>query len=488
VQDRHDASTGLLERQPIYDELVAENERLRKRLGQDEARMAKMERLLAEARQGATRPSSQFPMGMRKEGGFQGRHPEQAPGTRGAVGSQVWSWATAWGALHHGLVLSVGICWQMLSRVGLWVSARATSTSSASTGTDLVPTHRAGIVSRPPTPPLPACHPEPLRNDDRYFGEDSPFSNVERGACRDRRNPRLQQTSIARQRGNRRRRPSPRVLRNRRILAAAVTVLVVAVVVPRAHRFMPGNPVQLIVAERGAPGQVSPPPRTEMTSTTSSTLPSIAPATPGPSRVIGFGSKQSGAVALTFDDGYCDDCVGGLVAGAERTGAHITLCPNGMYGERAWNGHAARIKVLLSKGQVAICNHTWGHKDLTELDAEQVRAELTRNEDWIQATFGVTSRPFFRPPYGIHNAAVDRVAAELGYTRVLMWSGSLGDSYTQAPDDILGSMREFAAPGRVILAHGNRQVTADLFDELVRIARGAGLRTVTVAEMFPDAR
>ena len=488
MQDRHDASTGLLERQPIYDELVAENERLRKRLGQDEARMAKMERLLAEARQGATRPSSQFPMGMRKEGGFQGRHPEQAPGTRGAVGSQVWSWATAWGALHHGLVLSVGTCWQMLSRVGVWVSAQATPTFPASTGTDLVPTHRAGIVSRPPTPPLPACHPEPLRNDDRYFGEDSPFSNVERGTCSDRRNPRLQQTSIARQRGNRRRRPSPRVLRNRRILAAAVTVLVVAVVVPRAHRFMPGNPVQLIVAERGAPGQVSPPPRTEMTSSTSSTLPSIAPATPGPSRVIGFGSEHSGAVALTFDDGYCDDCVGGLVAGAERTGAHITLCPNGMYGERAWNGHAARIKVLLSKGQVAICNHTWGHKDLTELDAEQVRAELTRNEDWIQATFGVTSRPFFRPPYGIHNAAVDRVAAELGYTRVLMWSGSLGDSYTQAPDDILGSMREFAAPGRVILAHGNRQVTADLFDELVRIARGAGLRTVTVAEMFPDAR
>jgi len=49
-------------------------------------------------------------------------------------------------------------------------------------------------------------------------------------------------------------------------------------------------------------------------------------------------------------------------------------------------------------------------------------------------------------------------------------------------------MREFATPGRVILAHANRQVTADLFDDLVRIAKQAGLRTVTVAEMFPDAR
>ena len=65
MQDRHDASTGLLERQPIYEELVAENERLRKRLGQDKARIAKMERLLAEGRQRATFQSSQLPMGMR---------------------------------------------------------------------------------------------------------------------------------------------------------------------------------------------------------------------------------------------------------------------------------------------------------------------------------------------------------------------------------------------------------------------------------------
>jgi peptidoglycan/xylan/chitin deacetylase (PgdA/CDA1 family) len=28
--------------------------------------------------------------------------------------------------------------------------------------------------------------------------------------------------------------------------------------------------------------------------------------------------------------------------------------------------------------------------------------------------------PFFRPPYGVHNADIDRVAADLGYTTITM--------------------------------------------------------------------
>jgi peptidoglycan/xylan/chitin deacetylase (PgdA/CDA1 family) len=197
-----------------------------------------------------------------------------------------------------------------------------------------------------------------------------------------------------------------------------------------------------------------------------------------------MGPTTSNAVALTFDDGYCDPCVAGLIAGVERTGVHVTFCPNGVYGTATWDKYAARIKALISKGRVTICNHTWDHADLTKLSAQQITNELTRNEQWIEQTFGVTARPFYRPPYGNHNASVDRIAAQLGYTQVLMWSGTLGDSVVQTPQFILNQMMMYDKAGTIVLAHGNHPATAGEFDQLIAVATQTGLRLVTVSELL----
>jgi len=74
----------------------------------------------------------------------QGRHPEQTSDALGAAGSQVGPRAMAWGAwLHYGLGLSFAKCSTVLSRLGINVTPGAICSSSASTGTDLVPTHNA---------------------------------------------------------------------------------------------------------------------------------------------------------------------------------------------------------------------------------------------------------------------------------------------------------------------------------------------------------
>lgn len=216
---------------------------------------------------------------------------------------------------------------------------------------------------------------------------------------------------------------------------------------------------------------------------TSGTLPGITPAVPGSARVVGRGPAGTNDLALTFDDGDCERCVAGVVAGVEQTGAHVTFCPNGVYGPATWDKYAERIKALIARGQVTICNHTWDHKDLLTLTGAQVRAELNKNEQWIEHTFGVSARPFFRPPYGRHDAGVDRIAAQLGYTFVLMWTGTLGDSIVQAPDYVLNQMRMYAKPGVIILGHVNHPATASVFEQLAAVARQAGLRLVTAAEL-----
>ena len=74
----------------------------------------------------------------------QGRHREQTSDALGAAGSQVGPRAMAWAAwLHYGLGLSFEKCSTVLARLGVNVTAGAICSSSASTGTDLVPTHQA---------------------------------------------------------------------------------------------------------------------------------------------------------------------------------------------------------------------------------------------------------------------------------------------------------------------------------------------------------
>ena len=159
--------------------------------------------------------------------------------------------------------------------------------------------------------------------------------------------------------------------------------------------------------------------------------------------------------------------LGRLVAGVEATGAHVTFCPNGTYGS-VWERYATRIRRLIARGQVTICNHTWDHPDLKTRSRAQIADEITRNELWIESTFGVTGRPWFRPPYGSYDADVLAVAGQLGYTRILLWSGTTADSTARDPAYVESAVRYWAKPGAIILAHGNHPGTATAFPVLVR--------------------
>lgn len=209
----------------------------------------------------------------------------------------------------------------------------------------------------------------------------------------------------------------------------------------------------------------------------------IPPAKPGTARVVTRGPAASKGVALTFDDGYCADCVAALVVAAQRRGAHVTFCPNGTYGS-AWEPQRRRIRQMLARGQASFCNHTWSHRNLKALSEAEIAEELTRNEEWIQKTFGVTSRPFFRPPYGAYDERVLRVAGQLGFTQVVMWSGTLADSTVRTPGYLASALRGAAKPGAIILGHGNHPATPKALRVMVRDIRARGLRPLTLAELL----
>lgn len=231
------------------------------------------------------------------------------------------------------------------------------------------------------------------------------------------------------------------------------------------------------------------PPRRRINEPTPRTvqLDSIPSPHPGKPLLVDHGPSGTDRIALTIDDGYCRDCVDAYVAFAQTSGIHITFSPNGAY-QSSWNPHADALRALIEAGQVQIGNHTFSHLDLKRLSDHQIEAELERNEAWIATTFGVTTRPWYRPPFGFHDERVDTIAGSLGYTRVLMWNGSFGDSKVLTPAVLMAQADKYLRSGVVMLGHANHPTVTQLFGQIEDLLRERDLKPVTLDEMFGTSR
>ncbi|MDO8210996.1 polysaccharide deacetylase family protein [Conexibacter sp. CPCC 206217] len=209
----------------------------------------------------------------------------------------------------------------------------------------------------------------------------------------------------------------------------------------------------------------------------------IPPARPGTAVVSQSGPTDERQIALTFDDGYCGDCISKLVRGLEKSGAHATFFPNGSY-DAEWRPHVEAIRRLVARGQLIVGSHTFSHVNAPAVGAAAFGSDLDRNEQWIEQTFGLTGRPYLRPPYGAYDTGTLAAAGERGYTSVVMWNGTVADSNLRSKAYILNAIRYWARPGAIILLHANYPPTAEALPEILAILRRKRLRTATIAELL----
>jgi peptidoglycan/xylan/chitin deacetylase (PgdA/CDA1 family) len=216
-------------------------------------------------------------------------------------------------------------------------------------------------------------------------------------------------------------------------------------------------------------------------------LPPIPPPHPGKPTTLSHGDRSGKKIVLTVDDGYCTGCVAGYVKFAKDSGIHLTFSPNGTY-SHCWAPHADTLRPLLERQQVQIINHTFSHLDLNKMGDAQIRSELERNEEWVNKHFGITTRPYYRPPYGFHNEHVDGVAGELGYTKTVMWDGSYSDSEVITPQFLMSQAQKYLKPGVIMLGHANHPTVLSLFDQITALIKQRKLEPVTMDEMFGTSR
>jgi len=159
------------------------------------------------------------------------------------------------------------------------------------------------------------------------------------------------------------------------------------------------------------------------------------------------GASSRRWVALTFDDG----------PDARSTPALLeVLRESGVKGAFFCVGHrvvahpelAARI---VREGHL-LENHSYAHSKLTNVfSVARLREDLTRAQTVIEQATGIAPR-WFRPPIGLSNPRVFRVARLLKLTMVGWSAGGLDTRLTE-PEQIVARIARRLEPGAIILLH-----------------------------------
>lgn len=187
-------------------------------------------------------------------------------------------------------------------------------------------------------------------------------------------------------------------------------------------------------------------------------------------------------IAWTVDDGADPEVVRAYAEFSRRTGTRLTFFINGQY--PAFRQHRDLLLPLVKSGQLQIANHTYSHAALTSLTDEQIVQELTRNDEEIMRLFGVSSKPYFRPPYGYYDARVLAAAASCGFTRPVLWYGSLADSSNISSAEVYAYAEKYALAQHIVIGHLNYRGVVSELDRIRALLDRRGLTTVTIRDYY----
>jgi peptidoglycan/xylan/chitin deacetylase (PgdA/CDA1 family) len=181
-------------------------------------------------------------------------------------------------------------------------------------------------------------------------------------------------------------------------------------------------------------------------------------------------------IALTFDDG--PSLVTPLILDVlERHGARATFFT---VGNLVYEHKETVLRAIAMGSEVA--GHSWDHSNLTRLNREQLKQQITCTSDIVYSVTG-SAPAFFRPPYGAFNDTLLNVAGELGYA-VINWTIDPFDWKYQDAGHIYDFIMRNVHDGAIILCHDVYDTTAEAMERLIPDLISQGYQLVTVSELF----
>lgn len=205
---------------------------------------------------------------------------------------------------------------------------------------------------------------------------------------------------------------------------------------------------------------------------------SARPVPPGPAaQTFEIGNRSRRVVAISFDAG---SDVGYTAQILDTLATHGVKASFGITG--AWaNANPALMRRIVDEGHHLI-NHTYSHPRMTTMGQTQRWQELDRTEEAVLNLTGVSTKPFFRPPFGADGGSVLNDVFARGYLYNLRWTvDSLGwNGLSRAA--IVSRCLSRAEPGAIYLFHvGSASQDGPALVELINgfWNMGYGIGTVT---------
>lgn len=189
------------------------------------------------------------------------------------------------------------------------------------------------------------------------------------------------------------------------------------------------------------------------------------------------GTTSLKLVALTFDDGDPLDMTQPLLDLLAANNVKATFFINGKY--------AYPDSVLaISEAGHEIGNHTYTHSDLTTLSYYEIQSELDGTNNAIKSITGKSTRPLFRPPYGLYDDNVLKAAGDDGYTMTVNWSID-SDDYDNIPaDEIYHNVVDNIAPGSIVLMHTGDNNSIYALQDIIDTLKSEGYVFVTASDII----
>lgn len=148
--------------------------------------------------------------------------------------------------------------------------------------------------------------------------------------------------------------------------------------------------------------------------------------------------------------------------------------------------HPDFVQLLVSSGH-ELGNHTWYHRDLTQLSDAQIRTELQETAALL-AQHVPRSPRWWRAPFGARDRRVLRIASELGYVSIYWTLDSLDSVAPQKSRAFLveriAHHSEAQLDGAIILMHVGEPATAEALPEILKGLQRRGFELVTISGLL----
>ncbi|MFB7330280.1 polysaccharide deacetylase family protein [Streptomyces adustus] len=191
--------------------------------------------------------------------------------------------------------------------------------------------------------------------------------------------------------------------------------------------------------------------------------------------------RRAKCIALTFDAGPSEHSARLLdILKEKQVKATFFLL-----GKRHIEKYPELVRRMAAEGH-EVASHTWDHRILTEIEPDEIRAELERPNQEIERLTG--HRPtLMRPPQGRTDDTVHQICRELGMSEVL-WSVTAKDYTTNDSDLIRKRVLAQSSRDGIILLHDIYPGTVPAVPGIIDALKERGYVFVTVPQLLAPGR